>query len=41
MGAAVSLHVEHGVELFVANSADIGGGSGVDSFGVLLKKRRG
>ena len=41
VGERVALQVGRRVKLFVANSADIGGGSGVDSFGVLLKKRRG
>ena len=39
MCAGVPLQVEHGIELFVANSADMGAGGRVDSFGVLLQKR--
>ena len=41
MGAGVTFQVEHCVELFGTNSADIGAGSWVGNFCVLLQKRGG
>ena len=41
VGAGVTFQVEHCVELFGTNSADIGAGSWVGNFCVLLQKRGG